>query len=332
MTELSPGEDSVHPEQPPVAQGNEDGAPVSDELAAIDQRISETAEQLASAMGGMPHYCMLLSATQTRITRDLVDSVYGDLHRQFPDGNDELLVILSSSGGEIDSAYNLALQLRRYGCKRLVFVVPRWAKSAATLVVCAGDEIHMTPPAELGPLDPQITAFDLFGRKLEEFSPLHIGTTLDLIHGLYEEGKEKLADALVNRLQYPLQLGNFTHSLSISKFYLFNLLSTRMLSGNKKIAQQVSKRLSEGYVDHGACILCEEANGMGLNAQLLEDKALQLAWSLHRLERDKERLLEKQRRQKMARRLRDIPPEVLDAVGGLAGVDNGGRGGRRGDD
>ena len=34
------------------------------------------------------------------------------------------------------------------------------AKSASTLLACAGDVIYMTPMAELGPVDPQVPVSD----------------------------------------------------------------------------------------------------------------------------------------------------------------------------
>jgi ClpP class serine protease len=52
-------------------------------------------------------------------------------------------VILESSGGSIDAAYNIALLLRRYAKDELNIIIPRWAKSAATVIACAGDKIFL---------------------------------------------------------------------------------------------------------------------------------------------------------------------------------------------
>ena len=120
--------------------------------------------------------CFPLLLAQQDIHHELVDKVFDDLtRRQYDSGT--LDIIVASSGGDIDAAYNLALLFRRYGKKKLTFIVPRWAKSAATLLVCAGDEILMTPVAELGPLDPQIT----------ELNPLEqrVGAILASPHRVY---------------------------------------------------------------------------------------------------------------------------------------------------
>src|SRR5439155_5988479 len=111
------------------------------------------------------------------IDRDTVDDVFDDLCSCLQGTNARLDVILDSSGGDIHAAYNLARLFRRFAKEELNFIVPRWAKSAATLLVCGGDTIYMGPIAELGPLDPQITQFNQYEKRYENFSPLHIEAT-----------------------------------------------------------------------------------------------------------------------------------------------------------
>jgi hypothetical protein len=72
-----------------------------------------------------------------------------------PAANVEIDVWLESPGGDAHAAYKLALLLRA-ACSRLRVVVPDYAKSAATLLTIAADEIYMAAAAELGPLDAQI--------------------------------------------------------------------------------------------------------------------------------------------------------------------------------
>ena len=67
-----------------------------------------------------------------------------------------ILLVLLSTGGAISSAYLIGKLCREYAHDKLVIVVPREAKSAATLLCCAADEIHMGSLSELGPIDPQI--------------------------------------------------------------------------------------------------------------------------------------------------------------------------------
>jgi hypothetical protein len=63
--------------------------------------------------------------------------------------------------------------------------------------------------------------------RLEQFPPLHIESTLELIRTEFSEGNAQLADGLLQRLQFPLTLGSFKTSLDVGKVYLERVLSTR---------------------------------------------------------------------------------------------------------
>src|SRR5580698_7957457 len=70
-----------------------------------------------------------------------------------PQGTIDL--ILDTYGGSLDSAFKTVLFLSRFAERIRVFV-PRRAKSAGTLIAIGAHELHMSPFAELGPLDTQI--------------------------------------------------------------------------------------------------------------------------------------------------------------------------------
>lgn len=64
-------------------------------------------------------------------------------------------VLIHSPGGYAEAAESLVQQLRgKYTSIR--FLVPSFAKSAATMFVMAGNEILMDTDAEVGPIDPQM--------------------------------------------------------------------------------------------------------------------------------------------------------------------------------
>jgi len=72
-----------------------------------------------------------------------------------PIEGDSLDVLLHSPGGSAEAAESIISLLRsRYSSLR--FIVPHMAKSAATMICCAGDEILMDERSELGPIDPQM--------------------------------------------------------------------------------------------------------------------------------------------------------------------------------
>ena len=190
----------------------------------------------------------------------------------------------------------------------------RWAKSAATLLVCAGDEILMTPVAELGPLDPQITVMNPLEKRVERFSPLHIESTLQLIREEFTNGNPRLAEGLMQRLQFPLTLGSFKKSLDVGREYVEKLLSSRMLKGHDDKASKIGEMLTTGYADHGRCITIGETQELGLKALELEENALNIVWKIHKLNKEKENLILQEKQAKLKDQLKDLPPELLDAL------------------
>jgi len=64
-------------------------------------------------------------------------------------------VLIHSPGGEAEAAESVVAILRsRFSHIR--FIIPDQAKSAATMICCAGNEILMDERSELGPIDPQM--------------------------------------------------------------------------------------------------------------------------------------------------------------------------------
>ena len=223
-------------------------------------------------------------------------------------------MVVDSPGGDIDAAYNLALLFRRYGKEYLGYIVPRWAKSAATLLVCGGDNVLMTPVAELGPLDPQITQMNPLEQRLERFSPLHIESTLELIRNEFARGSKELGEGLLQRLQFPITLGSFKKSLEVGKQYADRLLSSRMLNESPDKASEVAQRLTENYADHGFCINIDEARSLGLVVQELPANQLEIVWNIHKLVRQKGEILAQKRRKEMEEKLKELPPGLLESL------------------
>jgi len=248
------------------------------------------------------------------ITKSIVDDVFDDLRNNYKNCDGRLDIIVDSGGGDIDAAYNLSLLFRKYGFTELNFIVPRWAKSAATLLVCSGDKILMSPIAELGPLDPQITQINPLEGRLEQFSPLHIESTLDMIRQEFEKGNDKLAKGLMERLQFPLTLGSFKKSLEVGEQYLSNLLETRMLSSEKNTAKakDIAKRLTHGYADHGFCINIDEAINIGLDAFEITGEEMDTVWEIHRLNNKKKRIQKDISEEKVINMIKELPPDLMD--------------------
>jgi ATP-dependent protease ClpP protease subunit len=142
----------------PLKTSSEVETPISSisDLDEAEKRIKSSLEAI-SKLFRSPCFPLMIPDS---LGPNIVDDIYEQLRSGgYKRDSECLIVVIDSGGGDINSAYNLALLFRRYA-KSLHFIVPRWAKSAATLLVCSGDQISMTPVAELGPVDPQITVFN----------------------------------------------------------------------------------------------------------------------------------------------------------------------------
>jgi serine dehydrogenase proteinase len=76
----------------------------------------------------------------------------------------QLFLILNSPGGSGLAAERIVNICRTYGKGSFSVVVPKMAKSAATMVCFGAKTILMSPTSELGPVDPQVPIRDENGR------------------------------------------------------------------------------------------------------------------------------------------------------------------------
>lgn len=123
------------------------------DFRTLSPGVQQRMHSVVSAFSGSLVFFLMTNAP---ITRRLVDRIYHDMDA-FLGGSatDRLVLVIESSGGDAHAAYQLGM-LYRGRAKHFTVAVPRWAKSAATLLCLAADRIIMTRIAELGPLDPQV--------------------------------------------------------------------------------------------------------------------------------------------------------------------------------
>jgi hypothetical protein len=191
----------------------------------------------------------------------------------------EIDLWLESPGGDANAAYKLALLLRSRA-DRLRVVVPDYAKSAATLLTLAADEIYMAPAAELGPLDAQIPRE---GGVVVQISALDIARSLDDLAGAafdlaLERGAEVLNTTRLTRLESLSLMLDFAAKfmepiirqldptlihwsstlLAVSTAYADRLLAMRR-TDTPAALRRLSSALVGDYPTHGFVISRDEA-------------------------------------------------------------------------
>lgn len=182
------------------------------------------------------------------ITRTDADRIYRALAKTDRDKSN--LLIMHSPGGDVAAAYFIAKLCREYTNRSFEVAVPRRAKSAATLIACGADKIHMGSLSELGPIDPQ------FG----QIPALALKHSIEHIAGLikqYPESAEMFATYLSSSVRVEA-LGFYERVAESTTDYAMRLLKSRIPDSDDH--KRTARRLVYDYKDHGFVIDANEAS------------------------------------------------------------------------
>jgi ATP-dependent protease ClpP protease subunit len=239
------------------------------------RRIEErTGRRLAVYSANIGHGEAGISAEDIAPFQDILSDCEGDC---------DLDLLLQSPGGDIDSAEKLVYMIRERVRSLRILVVER-AKSAATLIALAADEILMSSTSELGPIDPQVTVFAADGRPLQR-------PARSFLDGLEQIKRSVSAEGELNPAYYPLLsqldpalLDFCDKAIRRSEQFAEKWLVRFMLRDDPERATQIARRLTdvEQYRSHGMVIDWREAREMGLKVSFLEtdDPLWRQLWSL----------------------------------------------------
>jgi hypothetical protein len=78
--------------------------------------------------------------------------------------------------------------------------------------------------------------------------------------------------------------------------------------------EEIAKRLTKQYADHGFCINISEAKKIGLNVGEVEDNLLDPIWELHETLKKMEDIRREQRGQEIMKVIDKLPPEILEKI------------------
>jgi ClpP class serine protease len=216
-----------------------------------DDKIRDYLKQSIENEDISKKYNILILYDEGAMVRSDADNIYSAV-TEFSDKK-PILFVLYSTGGSIASAYLIGKLCREYSHGELHIVVPRQAKSAATLICCAADYIHMGSLSELGPIDPQIDDLPALGLKN---SVEHLA---DLVKK-YPAASDMFAKYLSQSLK-PIHLGYYERVAESATQYAERLLKSHA-SNLKRSPNQIAHDLVYTYKDHAFVIDKEEANNI----------------------------------------------------------------------
>lgn len=213
-----------------------------------DKTIAAYLKQEASKVKCFDKYNIIVLYDDSTLVKGDADNIYNAVTK-FTDKK-PLLLVLYSRGGSAASAYLIGKLCREYSNDTFIASIPRYAKSAATLITCAANEIHMGSLSELGPIDPQINDLPALGLKN---SIEHIAELVKL----YPESSDMFSKYLQNNLTL-INLGYYERVAESAAQYAEKLLDTHSDNLPRK-AKEIANELVYKYKDHGFVIDRAEA-------------------------------------------------------------------------
>ena len=201
----------------------------------------------------------------------------------------EVAIIIDSPGGYADNSYRLARLFQRR-CGSYVAIVPRLAKSAATLFALGATKVILGNFGELGPLDAQLFDPD----REQGSSALDEVHAIDRLHTRALRNVDETMWAMVGRTKkkietlLPMVFGfeaqfmrpllenidavhytRMSRILKVAQEYASRLLVPQY---TKKEADAIAVKLVEEYPEHGFVIDREETQRIGLRIESPQDR------------------------------------------------------------
>lgn len=201
------------------------------------------------------------------IDTDMVEDV---LRTTLKGADDELCLMINSPGGDSLAAERIVNICRNHSAKgEYVVIVPKMAKSAATMISLGADRILMSNTSELGPIDPQIRVM-LEGEKRPQYVAAHeiIASYEDLMKEA-NQTKGELAPYLQQLQRYDARaIQRIKSAQALSDSIAVRILESGMMKGRSAayIRRRIKQLLDPTYSKaHGRPIYPDVAKKCGLN-------------------------------------------------------------------
>lgn len=196
---------------------------------------------------------------------------------------ERLDVVLSTAGGTITTAHQLARLLREY-TQSLTILVPYRALSAGTLLCLSADELVLGSLSALGPIDAHIGAAGspppdaptlISAQDVRAFRDM-----AEQWFGVVREEDRLQILALVAQRIFPTSLSAFYRYDQLTRQIANELLAYQLPDAETSLRQRIVDRLAGGYFAHDYRISRHEARELGLRVQFASQQEERLLWDL----------------------------------------------------
>lgn len=193
---------------------------------------------------------------------------------QSTNGSEEIDVLLHSPGGRPDATERI-VHILRNKFKKVHFLIPHSAYSAATMLALSGDSITLHPSATLGPIDPQIngTPARSIKRGFEKVKEI-----------IKQEGPEALPAYIPLIEKYSLDLLELCEdSEKLSKDLVSEWIRIFMLKETEVYENQIDDAVDffsdyDKHLLHSRPLIISKLNKFKLNIEQADNDLSQLLW------------------------------------------------------
>jgi hypothetical protein len=208
-----------------------------------------------------------------------------DVLRSCPRGS-QLTLLLNSPGGDALAAERIISISRAHSNGKFGVIVPKMAKSAATMVCLGSSRIQMMTTAELGAIDPQVVEV-VHGEMKIVSARAVIDSYQKLMRQALKVPAENVSPLLQQLQGYDARtIAQYRNAVSLSEDIAVRALQTGMMQGlsGRAIRQRI-KRFTAPKPGgaHGRGIGIEEARKCGLKVEEIkrETALSDMVWELY---------------------------------------------------
>ena len=213
---------------------------------------------------------------ETQIGADVVD-IFGR-HLESIGKVNKITLILYTLGGDTMATWNIVNLIREY-CDELEIIVPRKARSSGTIMCLGAHKIILTHQSTLGPIDPSLNS--PLGIKVNiNGQTITLPTSVESVKGYFNLAKKELhiknsrdlinAFIKLSETLNPLLIGDVYRRQGQIKMIAQKLLMYQCCS--KKQRNKIVNFLCSDSGSHDYTISFKEAQQLGLNVELVDDK------------------------------------------------------------
>ncbi len=266
-------------------------APFKRLLQEIDQspeRRKDLYQQLEQALGDNIRVVSLFTSftfpvVLEDVDADMLEEVLGDTDWD----NKELVLILNSPGGNALAAERIVNICRSFSENGFRVIVPKMAKSAATMVCLGADEIIMSKTSEIGPIDPQILIHDEHGKPVRYQAAHEIVDSYNELMSEASRTEGRIEPYLQQLARYDARdIRKIRSAQALSESIAVNLLKKGMLEDFSfpRIKSKIKPLLDPlATQDHGRPLFADDAKKCGLKIRTIsnQDELWRLVWDLY---------------------------------------------------